>query len=105
MLFFVQAAFGTTAFTMTNMIYAMWQNPEETEKVRKAIMAHPQLSNPDTVFTFDMLKNCNELECFINESMRMHNIVPSMATRYVHDEDGVVIGGYHLPKGTAVSIP
>jgi len=99
------AAFETTATSMTNMIYSMWKNPEETEKLRKVIMAHPELSNPDTVFTFDMLKNCNELECFINESMRMHSILPVMAPRYVHDEEGVVIGGYHLPKGTAVIVP
>jgi len=105
MMIIVGAAFETTATSMTNMIYTMWQYPEETEKLRKAIMAHPELSNPDTVFTFDMLKNCNELECFINESMRMHNIVPSMFPRYVHEEDGVVIGGYHLPKGTGVNIP
>merc|ERR1712109_90273 len=49
--------------------------------------------------------NCNELECFIDESMRMHNIIPIMAPRFVHEEEGVVIGGYHLPKGTAVSVP
>merc|ERR1712241_621201 len=105
MLFFVGASFGTTATTMTNMIYHMWKNPEEAEKVRKAIMAHPELSNPETTFTFEMLKNCNELECFINESMRVHNIVPVMNPRYVEDEEGVVIGGYHLPKGTPVIVP
>merc|ERR1719510_91126 len=105
MLFFVGAAFETTALSMNNMIYTMWKNPEEAEKVRKAIMAHPELSNSETVFTFEMLKNCNELECFINESMRVHNIVPIMAPRYVQDEEGVVIGGYHLPKDTAVLVP
>merc|ERR1711997_337424 len=105
MLFFVFAAFETTATSMTNMIYTMWKYPEETEKLRKAIMAHPELSNPETVFTFDMLKNCNELECFINESMRMYTIIPNMAPRYVHDEDGVEIGGYHLPKGMGIIIP
>merc|ERR1719242_220758 len=105
MLFFVGAAFGTTANSMTNMIYTMWQNPEETETLRKAIMDHPELSNPDTVFTFDMLRNCNELECFINESMRIKGFTPQLVPRYVHDEEGVVIGGYHLPKDTAVVIP
>merc|ERR1719499_3049937 len=105
MMFFVQAAFGTTATTMTNMIYTMWQNPEETEKLRKAIMDHPELSNPDTVFTFDMLKSCNELECLIHESMRMHSFLGTMAPRVVHDEDGVEIGGYHLPKGMGIIIP
>jgi len=105
MLFFVFAAFETTASSLTNMIYTMWKYPEETEKLRKVIIAHPELSNPETAFTFEMLKNCNELECFINESMRMRNILPIMAPRYVEDEEGVVIGGYHLPKGTAVVVP
>jgi len=99
------AAYDTSATSLTNMIYTMWQNPEETEKVRAAIMAHPELSDPDTVFTFDMLKGCNELECFIKESMRVHSIIPAMAPRVIHDEEGVEIGGYHLPKGTAVTIP
>merc|ERR1712217_32052 len=71
MLVFVFAAFETTASSITNLIYTMWKYPEETEKLRKAIMDHPELSNPETVFTFDALKNFNELECFINESMRM----------------------------------
>jgi len=105
MLFFVFAAFETTASSITNLIYTMWKYPEETEKLRKAIMDHPELSNPETVFTFDALKNFNELECFINESMRMNNIVPVMASRCVQEEEGVVIGGYHLPKGTSVTIP
>merc|ERR1712141_72745 len=98
MMIFVGAAFETTATAMTNMIYSMWQNPEETEKLRKAIMAHPELSNPDTVFTFDMLKSCNEMECFINESMRVHSFLSTMAPRVVHDENEVEIGGYHIPK-------
>lgn len=99
------AAYDTSATSMTNMVYTMWENPEETQKVRDAILAHPELSNPDTKFTFDMLKNCNEMECFINESMRVHSFIPSMVPRVVHDEDGVEIGGYHIPKGTSLVIP
>ena len=105
MLFITMAAYDTSATSMTNMIYTMWQNPEETEKVRAAIMAHPELSDPNTVFTFDMLKSCNEMECFIDESMRVHSFIALMSPRVVLDEDGVEIGGYHLPKGTGLIIP
>merc|ERR1711993_38178 len=35
----------------------------------------------------------------------MKNILPTMAPRSVQPEEGVVIGGYHLPKGTSVTIP
>ena len=50
------AAYDTTATAMTNMLYSMWQNPEATEKVRDAILAHPELSDPDAVYNFDILK-------------------------------------------------
>merc|ERR1712217_604089 len=104
-LFIAFAAYDTSATAMTNMIYSMWKNPEETKKVRKAIMAHPELSNPESVLTFDVLKSCNEMECFIKESMRMHSFLSTIAAREVHDEDGVEIGGYHLPKGIGIIIP
>merc|ERR1712083_96189 len=87
-MFMAFAAYDTSATSMTNMIYSMWQNPEETDKLRAAIMAHPELSDPNTVFTFDMLKSCNEMECFISESMRVHSFIPQMVPRVVHDEDG-----------------
>jgi len=100
------AAYDTSATAMTNLIYSMWQNPEETAKVREAILAHPELSDPETTFDFDVLKSCNEMECFIQESLRFHGtIAPQLLPRVVHDEDGVEIGGYHLPKGTGLVIP
>merc|ERR1712087_304287 len=52
-----------------------------------------------------MLKSCNELECFIDESMRVHSFLTQMAPRFVHDENGVEIGGYHIPKGMGLAIP
>merc|ERR1712087_1076216 len=83
----------------------MCQHPEETEKVRRAILKHPQLSDPRTPFTFATLKDCDELECFIQEANRMHSILPMMAGREVVDEDGLEVGGYRIPKGTQLSIP
>jgi len=37
--------------------------------------------------------------------MRIGSFAPQLVPRYVHDEEGVVIGGYHLPKDTAVTVP
>ena len=86
LLFIAFAAYDTSATSMTNMIYSMWQNPLEKMKVREAILDHPQLSDPDTIFDFDMLKSCNELECFINESQRMHAFLSTLIPRIVQDE-------------------
>merc|ERR1711920_630783 len=82
----------------------MWKHPEETEKLREAILAHSQLSNPDTVFSIDMLKSCTELDCFIHEMQRQYGIVPVL-TREITDPDGVEFGGITIPKGAAVTIP
>jgi len=99
------AAYDTTATTLTNLVYCMWRFPQETEKVRRAILSHPQLSNSRAPLSFATLKDCPELEHFIAEANRMHSIIPALATREVSAEDGLEIGGYRIPKGTQLSIP
>jgi len=99
------AAYDTTATTLTNLVYCFWKYPEEAEKVRQAILSHPELSDPETPFTFAMLKDCNELECFIAEVNRVYNLFPALAGRAVDAEEGLDFGGTLIPKGTTLSIP
>merc|ERR1712228_547009 len=101
----VVAAFETSATTLTNLLFLMDKYPEERERVRQSILNHPELSKKDCVFSLDLLKSCNELECFIQEAMRFDPILPAMAPREVVDENGVDLGGYSIPKGTQFSIP
>lgn len=101
----VIAAYETSAATLTNLLFFMDKYPEERERVRQSILNHPELSKKDCVFSLDLLKSCNELECFIQEVMRIQAIVPIMVPRKVTDENGVELGGYHIPKGTQLAIP
>lgn len=101
----VVASFETSATTLTNLLYTLDKYPVETERVKQAIYNHPELSRRDTVFTLEMLKSCNELECFIQECMRSDPILPTMAPREVMDENGVDLGGYNIPKGTQLLVP
>jgi len=101
----VLAAFETSATTLTNLLFFMDKYPEETEKVRQSILNHPELSKKDCAFSLDLLKSCNELECFIQEVMRTDPILPILMSREVTDENGVELGGYNIPKGTSVTIP
>jgi cytochrome P450 len=101
----VLAAFETSATTLTNLLFLMDKYPKETEKVRQSILSHPELSKKDCTFSLDLLKSCNELECFIQEAMRFDPIFPVMAPREVMDENGVEIGGYNIPKGIQLNIP
>merc|ERR1711997_1159963 len=98
----VVAAFETSATTLTNLLFLMDKYPEETERVRQSILNHPELSKKDCTFSLDLLKSCNELECFIQEAMRFDPIIAAISRRKVMDEDGVDLGGYHIPKGTSV---
>merc|ERR1711994_1229076 len=66
---------------------------------------HPELSKRDCSFTADLLKSCNELECFVQEVLRTEPLIPVMASREVADENGVEVGGYLMPKGTMFTIP
>merc|ERR1712154_259856 len=105
LLILVGAAFETSATTLTNLLFTLDRYPEETEKVRKAILNHPELSKQDCSFTADLLKSCTELECFIQEGMRTDPLIPVMASREVADENGVEVGGYLIPKGTMFTVP
>ena len=98
------AAYDTSATSLTNLVYAIHKHPEQADIVRKAIMNHPELSNRATVFSMEMLKSCNELECFIDESQRIYGIVPFLS-RKVNDVNGLDFGGYLLPHDTTFLIP
>jgi len=73
--------------------------------VRQSILNHPELSKKDCAFSLDLLKSCNELECFIQEVMRTEPILPVLISREVTEENGVELGGYHIPKGTPLNLP
>jgi len=104
LLSFVWVAYDTTSTSLTNVVYAAHTHPEETRKVREAIMAHPKLSDPSTAFSIDLLKECTELECFVHEAQRMYGIVNG-ATRVVNDVEGLDFGGVTIPNGTGLLIP
>ena len=86
------------------MVYAAWKHPEEAQKVRDAIMAHPKLSDPDSTMSIDLLKECNELECFVHEAQRHYGIISGF-TRIVNNVDGLDFGGVTIPIGTGLLIP
>ena len=98
------AAYDTTSTSMANLVWAMATHKEETEKVRTAILKHPQLSDPNTSFSIDLLSSCNELENFILETQRMYGIAP-LLVRKVNDENGLDFGGINIPNGYGLLIP
>ena len=102
---YIFASYDSSATSLNNLVYAMYKHPKETNIVKNSIINNPILSNKNTIFSIDLLKNnCNELECFIDESLRMYGFAP-MYTRNVYDENGLNFGGYLLPKGTTFGIP
>jgi len=100
------AAYDTTSTSMANLIFAMATHPEETEKVRRAVLEHPQLSDRNATFSIDVLRSCDELECFVLETQRMYGITPLLIRRVNADnEGGLEFGGMTIPNGYGLLIP
>ena len=104
MIGFANAAYDTTATSLTNLIYAIHKQPKHAENVRNAIMAHPELSKQETIFTMDMINSCEELVHFNEEIQRVYGFVPFMV-RLVHDENGLEFGDYNIPRDVAICVP
>ena len=100
----LQASHDTTATSMSNLVYCMHRHPQETDNMRKVIVNHPELGDPESVFSMEMLNSCDELDHFVNESQRMYSIVP-LISRRVFDENGLEFGGYLFPKDTIFTLP
>jgi len=101
----IVAAFETSATTLTNLLFSFDRYPVETERVRRAILEDPVLSDKESVLSLSALRKCSELECFVAECMRCEPILPLMAPREVVDENGVDLGGYRIAKGTQLLVP
>ena len=79
---YIFAAYDSTATSLNNLVYAIYKHPKQTDIVRNAIINNPKLSNINTIFSIDLLKSCNELECFIlmkhYECMVLHQCILEM---------------------------
>jgi cytochrome P450 len=92
----IVAGSGTTAVTLTYLIYAVLQRPE----VQEALEAEVRDSLSDD-FGDTELEKLPTLNATIDETLRLYGAAPGSLPRIV-PAGGAQLGGYYLPAGTTV---
>ena len=94
----VIAGSDTVASSLTYLFYYLAKFPDQANKLRAELR---DLNEP---FNISLLENCNHLNGFINESLRLHPPVPSGVLRNTPPE-GLWIGEQYIPGGTTILVP
>lgn len=87
----------TTSATLTNVLFHLAKYPDLRKDLQRQIAGLPNLSN-------DRLSSLSLLDALINETMRLHPVVPSGIQRMTPPE-GIVIGDNYIPGDVMVCIP
>lgn len=96
---FYGGVFSATSVILTSL-YFLTRNPQHEQRlVEELLRLHGE--TPD--YALSELKGAVVLDSVLRESMRVMPPVPFYG-RTVAAEDGVTLGGHHLPKGTGLLI-
>ncbi|XP_037824421.1 cytochrome P450 CYP12A2-like [Lucilia sericata] len=95
----LMAGVDTTSSTFTGLLLCLAKNPAKQAKLREEILKI--LPHKDSEFTEESLKNIPYVRACIKESLRMYPIV--IGNTRIPAQD-VVLSGYRIPKGTAVTM-
>ncbi|TLD36370.1 hypothetical protein E2P81_ATG03259 [Venturia nashicola] len=89
------AGSGTTANTLTYLVYAVLQRPELRKQIEQEVSELPGTFNDAD------LENLPILNATLQETLRLYCAVPGTLPRVV-PSGGVTIGGYFIPEGITV---
>lgn len=96
----VMAGFGTTASTLTFILYLLAAHPEEQKKVYDEMRRH--VANGKNV-DFDELQKLRRLDMVVRETMRLFPAIPIMISRVCYQDINVM--GQRIPAGVNIIIP
>lgn len=97
------AGTDTVAYTMTNIMWMLAQNPEWQSRFRKEL-GFSDISKSQTVPSDQELASNQLLAGFINEILRLYPPVPTGLQRLTPPE-GATIAGRYIPGDMNVIIP
>ncbi|KIM95590.1 hypothetical protein OIDMADRAFT_133798 [Oidiodendron maius Zn] len=98
--FLIMAGSETTATALSGVTYLLLRNPEHLTALVHEIRSRFPL---DEAMDISALADCKYLNACLQESLRMYPPVPIGLRRLVVAENAMV-AGYHIPKGTVVSL-
>ncbi|CAD7090147.1 unnamed protein product [Hermetia illucens] len=89
----------TTSSAVTSLLYLLAKNPEKQEILRQEIMT--KLPTKDSLLTAENMKHFPYLRACLKESLR---ILPTVGGNIRTVPQNIILQGYQIPKGTAVSM-
>lgn len=93
---FIVAGSGTTAVTLTYLVWAVLCHPG----IQKKLEAEVSQLEPD--YTDANLEKLSYLNAVIDETLRLYGAAPGSLPRQA-PRGGVILGGYSIPQFTTVS--
>ncbi|KAJ5663234.1 hypothetical protein N7507_003965 [Penicillium longicatenatum] len=91
------AGSDTTAATLTNVFFELARDPKLQKSLQSELDALPDLST-------DRLTGLKYLDAIINETLRLHPVIPSGLQRLTPPE-GLQIGETYIPGDVMVAVP
>ncbi|XP_013107493.1 cytochrome P450 CYP12A2 [Stomoxys calcitrans] len=95
----LMAGADTTSTTFTGLLLCLAKNPDKQAKLRQEVLQ--LLPQKDSEFNETVFKNMPYLRACIKEALRIYPL--AVGNGRVLDND-TVLSGYHVPKGTQVSM-
>ena len=83
------------------MVYAFYElamNPTAQENLRA------ELDTVESIVDLEALQRLPYLEAVINETLRLHSVVPTGGIRQTADE-GITVAGQYIPPHTTIVAP
>ncbi|KAI1858148.1 hypothetical protein JX265_010816 [Neoarthrinium moseri] len=93
---FIVAGSGTTAVTLTYIVWAVLSNSSIQAKLEE------EVGNLPETYTDEDLKNLPYLSAVIEETLRLHGAAPGALPRIV-PKGGATLAGHYIPEGITVS--
>lgn len=97
----IVAGSDTTAATLTHMFYHFARDQSLVERLRKELAP---LQRDDGSYDVKELANVSLLNGIINETLRLHPVVPGGLSRKT-PPNGIMIGETRIPGDVVVSVP
>lgn len=102
MMTFLAAGHGTTSHALQWAVHALCKHDQIQHRLREEVRDRlPSIRDSESSISADDLDGLPYLHAFCNEVLRFYPSVPTTPRKALRD---TTVGGYHIPKGTVITV-